>query len=163
MPTARSRLSKAQSSFILNTEAQSSFILNTETQRHRVLFLSFLEETENTVTFLKLNNFPLCLRVSVFNKKSLFLKMLIILHRLPIAAPSEPIFAEEAVAEVAPGYIVFKLAVAVEIGSACRRLYDCLTATQCLCIGVIERIDVDSHTHPVFRHLAGIRYEAEIE
>ena len=89
--------------------------------------------------------------------------MLIILHCLPVAAPSESVFAEKTIAEVAPGYLVFKLAIAVEIGSACRRLHDCLASTQCLCIGVVERIDVDSHTHPVFRHRLCMRYEAEVK
>ena len=89
--------------------------------------------------------------------------MLIILHCLPVAAPSESIFAEKTIAEVASGYLVFKLAIAVEIGSACRRLHDCLASTQCLCVGIVEGVDVDSHTHSVFRHLAGMRYEAEIE
>ena len=89
--------------------------------------------------------------------------MLIILHRLPIAAPSESIFAEKTIAEVAPGYLVFKLAIAVEIGFAGGGLDDGFASTQCLCVGIVERIDVDSHTHPVFRHLLCMRYEAEVK
>ena len=71
--------------------------------------------------------------------------MLIILHCLPVAAPSESIFAEEAVAEVAPGYLVFKLAVAVEIGSAGSGFDDGFASrgvgfasTQCLCVSVFN-------------------------
>ena len=96
--------------------------------------------------------------------------MLIILHCLPVAAPSESIFAEKTIAEVAPGYLVFKLAIAVEIGSAGSRFDDGFASrgvgfasTQCLCVGIVEGIDVDSQTHPVFRHLAGMRYEAEVK
>ena len=96
--------------------------------------------------------------------------MLIILHCLPVAAPSESIFAEKTKAEVASGYLVFKLAIAVEIGSAGSGFDDGFASrgvgfasSQCLCVGIVERIDVDSHTHPVFRHRLCMRYEAEVE
>ena len=71
--------------------------------------------------------------------------MLLILHCLPVAAPSESIFAEKTIAEVAPGYLVFKLAIAVEIGSAGSRFDDGFASrgvgfasTQCLCVSVFN-------------------------
>ena len=99
----------------------------------------------------------------MFNKKSLFLEVLIILHCLPVASPSETVFAEKTTAEVAAIYLVFILALAVEIWLAGSGFDDSLAVAQCLGVGIVERIDVDGHAHAVLRHFAGVGYEAEVE
>ena len=72
--------------------------------------------------------------------------MLIVFKRPPVAAPNESVLCKEAIGQVLVGDLVFETTLAVGVGTSCFRLDDERTVFAPLHVGIIERIDVNSHT-----------------
>ena len=78
-----------------------------------------------------------------------FLEVLIVFAVLPVATPSESFFFEKAIAQVAPLNHVCVFLTAVEIGTGCGRFYYFFAISQSFVVGVVECVDVYSHSSAV--------------
>ena len=78
-----------------------------------------------------------------------FLEVLIVFAVLPVATPSESFFLEKAIAQVAPLNHVCVFLTAVEIGTGCGWFYYFFAISQSFVVGVVEWVDVYSHSSAV--------------
>ena len=78
-----------------------------------------------------------------------FLEVLIVFAVLPVATPSESFFFEESVAQVAPLNRVCVFLTAVEIRTGCGWFYYFFAISQSFVVGVVEGVDVYSHSSAV--------------
>ena len=81
---------------------------------------------------------------TIMSNDMLFLKMLVILKRFPIATPSESVFYEKPVAQVVFRDLIWEYRVPGEICPCVRRLYQFPSRRTFLIIRVVKRIDVNS-------------------
>lgn len=89
--------------------------------------------------------------------------MLIVLAVLPVASPSESLFLEESVAQVAfPDHVGMVLA-SVEIRTGCGWFYHFLAVSQSFVVGVVEGVDVYGKSSAMFRDGVCVRDESEVE
>ena len=89
--------------------------------------------------------------------------MLVVLERAPGTTPAEAVLEEKAVAEVAALYLVVEAALAMGIGFGVGWLDEQPAIGTPLDIGIVQRIDVNSHPHGMGRDLATASHGAVAE
>lgn len=85
--------------------------------------------------------------------------MLVVLDGIPVTSPLEPMFHEQAVAEVALRDLVLELLLTVDIGLTCSRLDEDGTVLLPAYTRVVERIDIDGKTTGMVRELGTALYD----